>query len=63
MNTAGNLGGFICTVVIGYVIAGTGNYDVPVQGVAVMVLIAAGLFALIDCTRGFDHKAAPEAAR
>jgi MFS family permease len=63
MNTAGNLGGFICTVVIGYVIAGTGNYDVPVQGVAVMVLIAAGLFALIDCTRGFDHKVAPEAAR
>ena len=42
MNTAGNLGGFICTVVIGYVIAGTGNYDVPVQGVAVMVLIELG---------------------
>lgn len=62
MNTAGNLGGFICTVVIGYVIAGTGDYDVPVRGVAVMVLISAGLFALIDCTRGFDHKAAPVAA-
>lgn len=59
MNTAGNLGGFICTVVIGYVIAATGDYDVPVQGVAVMVLISAGLFATIDCTRGFDQKAAP----
>lgn len=57
MNTAGNLGGFICTVVIGYVIAATGNYNVPVQGVAVMVLISAGLFALIDCTKGFDQKA------
>jgi len=62
MNTAGNLGGFIGTVAIGYIIAGTGNYDLPVQGVALMVLIAAGLFALIDCTRGFDHKAAPELA-
>lgn len=57
MNTAGNLGGFVCTVVIGYVIAGTGNYNLPVQGVAVMVLIAAGLFALTDCSKGLDHKA------
>jgi len=57
MNTAGNLGGFVCTVVIGYVIAGTGSYDVPVQGVALMVLIAAGLFALIDSAKGFDSKA------
>ena len=60
MNTAGNVGGFICTVVIGYVIASTGNYNVPVQGVAVMVLISAGLFALIDCTKGFDQKAEPQ---
>ncbi|MBB4152234.1 MFS family permease [Sphingomonas jinjuensis] len=56
MNTAGNLGGFICTVVIGYAIARTGDYDLPLRGVAAMVLVAAVLFALIDCTRGFDHK-------
>jgi ACS family glucarate transporter-like MFS transporter len=60
MNTAGNLGGFVCTVAIGYIIANTGNYDLPVQGVALMVLIAAGLFALVDCTKGFDHKPAPD---
>jgi MFS family permease len=59
MNTAGNLGGFVCTVAIGYIIAGTGDYSLPLQGVALMVLIAAGLFAMIDCTKGLDHKAAP----
>jgi nitrate/nitrite transporter NarK len=61
MNTAGNLGGFICTVVIGYMIAGTGSYDLPLRGVAAMVLIAGLLFAVIDCTKGFDHKRPPEA--
>ena len=59
MNTAGNLGGFVCTVAIGYIIAGTGDYGLPLQGVALMVLISAGLFAMIDCTKGLDHKPAP----
>ncbi|MES2289227.1 MAG: MFS transporter [Pseudomonadota bacterium] len=62
MNTAGNLGGFVCSVAFGYVVAATGNYNLPLQGVAAMVLIAAGIFAFIDCTRGFDHKAAPTTA-
>jgi MFS family permease len=61
MNTAGNLGGFVCSVAFGYVVAATGNYDLPLQGVAAMVLVAAGLFALIDCTKGFDDKAKLEA--
>jgi nitrate/nitrite transporter NarK len=59
MNTAGNLGGFVCTVAIGYIIAGTGDYGLPLQGVALMVLVSAGLFAMIDCTKGLDHKPAP----
>jgi nitrate/nitrite transporter NarK len=62
MNTAGNFGGFVCSVAFGYVVAATGNYNLPLQGVAAMVLIAALLFALIDCTKGFDHKPAPVAA-
>ncbi len=62
MNTAGNLGGFVCSVAFGYVVAATGNYNLPLQGVALMVLIAAGLFVLIDCTKGFDHKAPPKLA-
>jgi len=61
MNTAGNLGGFVCSVAFGYVVAATGNYNLPLQGVALMVVIAAGLFAVIDCTKGFDHKAPPAA--
>jgi ACS family glucarate transporter-like MFS transporter len=56
MNTAGNIGGFVCSVAFGYVVAATGNYALPLQGVAVMVLVAAGIFALVDCTKGFDHK-------
>lgn len=60
MNTAGNLGGFICSVAFGYVVSATGNYSLPLQGVAVMVLIAAGIFALVDCTKGFDHKVTPD---
>jgi MFS family permease len=62
MNTAGTFGGFVCSVAFGYVVAATGNYNLPLQGVAAMVLIAALLFALIDCTKGFDHKPAPVAA-
>jgi MFS family permease len=61
MNTAGNLGGFVCSVAFGYVVAATGNYNLPLQGVALMVVIAAGIFAAIDCTKGFDTKAAPAA--
>ncbi|MCW4462760.1 MFS transporter [Sphingomonas sp. BT-65] len=58
MNMLGNLGGFVGVVATGYIIKGTGSYDLPVQGVALMVLIAAGLFALIDSSKGFDQKAA-----
>ncbi|WNO54078.1 MFS transporter [Stakelama saccharophila] len=59
MNTAGNIGGFLCTIIFGYIVAATANYDLPVQGVALMVFIAAMIFTRIDCTRGFDAKARP----
>lgn len=62
MNTAGNLGGFVCSVAFGYVVAATGNYNLPLQGIAAMVVLAAALFAFIDCTKGFDTKAAPALA-
>ncbi|HEU4961565.1 MAG TPA: MFS transporter [Sphingomonas sp.] len=52
MNTLGNFGGFVCAVAFGYIVAGTGDYDLPVVGVAAMMLVSAGLFAAIDCTRG-----------
>jgi hypothetical protein len=52
MNTAGNLGGLLCTVVFGYVIRATGNYNLPLFGIAAVVLISAMLFSRVDCSRG-----------
>jgi ACS family glucarate transporter-like MFS transporter len=52
MNTAGNLGGLLCTVVFGYVIRATGNYNLPLFGIAAVVLVSATLFFQVDCTRG-----------
>jgi nitrate/nitrite transporter NarK len=51
MNTAGQLGGFVCSVLFGYVVKATGSYNVPVWGIAGMVLIAALLFTRIDPTK------------
>ena len=52
MNTAGNLGGLLCTVVFGYAIRATGNYNLPLFGIAAVVLVSATLFARVDCTQG-----------
>jgi predicted MFS family arabinose efflux permease len=51
MNTAGQLGGFVCSVLFGYAVKATGSYYVPVWGIAAMVMIAAILFTRIDPTR------------
>ena len=51
MNTAGQAGGFVCSVLFGYMVKATDNYQQPVWIVAAMVLIAALLFSRIDATR------------
>jgi ACS family glucarate transporter-like MFS transporter len=51
MNTAGQLGGFVCSVLFGYVVKATGNYQTPVWVVATMVMIAALLFTQINAER------------
>jgi ACS family glucarate transporter-like MFS transporter len=64
MNTAGNLGGWICTVIFGYAVKATGDYNLPVRAVAGMVLVAAVLFSRVDCTKGLaqdDHSTASTA--
>ena len=58
MNTAGNLGGWLCTVLFGYVVAATGDYNLPLRAVAAMVLVAAVLFSRIDCTKGLADESA-----
>lgn len=48
MNTAGNLGGFVCATVFGYLVQATGNYNFPLYIIAGMLLISALLFLRID---------------
>jgi MFS family permease len=56
MNTAGQFGGFVCSVLFGYVVEATGSYRAPVWIVAGMVLLAAVLFGRIDPTRPLLRK-------
>lgn len=51
MNTAGQAGGFICTVLFGYLVKSFGDYDVPIFIIAGMVMISAWLFWRIDATK------------
>lgn len=48
MNTAGQLGGFVCSVAFGYIVQATGSYSVPVWIISALVFIAAFLFTRID---------------
>jgi MFS family permease len=49
MNTAGNLGGFLCTVLFGYIVKmSNNNYNVPLFVIAAMLMISSLLFSRID---------------
>jgi predicted MFS family arabinose efflux permease len=51
MNTAGQLGVFVCSVLFGYAVTAMGSYQAPLWIVAGMVMVAAILFTRIDPTR------------
>ena len=51
MNTAGQLGGFLCTLVFGFVVKYFDSYDAPLVLIAGMILVAALLFSRIDATK------------
>jgi len=51
MNTAGQLGGFVCTVVFGYVVTATSSYHAPLYVIAAMLLVSAALFRAIDAEK------------
>jgi MFS transporter, ACS family, glucarate transporter len=51
MNSAGQAGGLACSVLFGYLVGATGNYDAPLFVIAAMLLVSALLFARIDPTR------------
>ena len=54
MNTAGQVGGFLCTVLFGYIVHATGNYNLPLWFIAAMVFTSAMIFMRIDCTQCVD---------
>lgn len=62
MNTAGQAGGVLCTVLFGYIVHVTGSYNRPLWFIAAMVLVSAVIFSCIDCTRGLDTTAMAESS-
>jgi MFS family permease len=51
MNSAGQFGGFVCSVLFGYLVQASGSYDAPLYVIAFMVLSSAALFTRLDPTR------------
>jgi MFS transporter, ACS family, glucarate transporter len=56
MNTAGQAGGFVCTVLFGYLVKAFGDYDVPIFIIAGMVMISAWLFWRIDASKPLNQE-------
>ena len=57
MNSAGLAGGFVCTVLFGYLVRATGGYRAPLAMIAAMVMVSAILFTFIDPNRPVWEKA------
>jgi ACS family glucarate transporter-like MFS transporter len=62
MNTAGQAGGLMCTVLFGYLIAWYGDYNLPLIVIAAMVFVSAILFLTIDPTRPLIPDSDPTAS-
>ena len=48
MNTAGNIGGFCCGILFGELVQQSGNYNLPLYMISVMLVVSAALFAFIN---------------
>ena len=48
MNTAGNIGGFCCGILFGELVQQSGNYNLPLYLIAIMLFVSASLFAFIN---------------
>jgi len=62
MNTFGNLGGALCPVVVGLSLDRWGSWNVPLVSVAVLYVVAAGCWLLIDPTRPILSNETPAAS-
>ena len=51
MNTFGNIGGFFCGILFGYLVQASGNYNLPLYMIAGMLLISALLLSFINPTK------------
>lgn len=60
MNTAGQLGGFFCTILFGHLVGKYNDYDFPLFVIAAMVGLAAFLFTRIDASRPLFESAIAE---
>jgi MFS family permease len=56
MNTAGNLGGFVCASMFGYLVKATGNYNFPLFVISGMLVISAVLFSFIDASKAIVNE-------
>ncbi len=52
MNTAGQLGGALSSVVFGYIVKATGSYEVPLIPMAGLLVVATVLWGKVDVTAG-----------
>jgi predicted MFS family arabinose efflux permease len=48
MNAAGNLGGFVCSILFGYIVQRSGQYAGAIAMVGMLLTVSAVLFAFID---------------
>lgn len=51
MNTFGNIGGFCCGILFGYLVQSSGNYNLPLYMISAMLIISAVLFTFINPTK------------
>lgn len=51
MNTFGNIGGFCCGILFGYLVESSGNYNLPLYMIAGMLVVSAVLFSFINPTK------------
>jgi sugar phosphate permease len=51
MNMAGNIGGFVCATVFGYIVDATNDYNFPLLIISGMLVISAFLFSRIDASK------------
>jgi hypothetical protein len=59
-STAGQVGGFFCNVLFGYLVVWTNSYNAPVLVIAALVFVSSLLFLGINPSRPLDGTAEAE---